>query len=58
MKPGPFILEFTSWLPSSKFQQEFFLSSIEIVAAIRYVLGVGIEHIKLLHIAQELAAYP
>lgn len=58
MKTGPFILELNTWLPSSKCQQDFFAPSFKIVAAIKDVLGVGIEHIKLLHIAQELRAYP
>lgn len=57
MKACQFILEFTTWIPSSKFQQEF-PHPCKIVAAIKYVLGVGIEHIKLLHIGQELTAYP
>lgn len=56
MKAGPFILEFTTWLPSSKFQQDFFPSSFKIVAAIKYILVVGLEHIKLPHITQELTA--
>lgn len=54
MRAGPFILKFTTWLPSSKFQQDFFPPSFEIVAVIKYVLGVGTEHIKLIHIAQDL----
>lgn len=32
----------------------FFTPSFEIVAVIKYVLGVGTEHIKLIHIAQDL----